>query len=153
MMATAHWVLWLKKLNKQREDFKLVREMKAFLKHNVPQDKQPQWQLTHMNHPCSVWTRESISNYNWHLRLMKSLLKEYTRRYNKKHASESVYTWLYKNDPPGIWNGPITDYPICVPDDCKISDDPVECYRKYYKDHKAYMAKWKYSTTPSWWKE
>jgi len=152
MLSTAHWILWLQQLNKQRSDFRLVRDMKVFLNDTIPDDKKPLWQLTHINHPCSIWTRESISNYNWHLRLMRALLDQYTRRYNKKHAAEKIYKWLNKNEPPNILNGPITEYPICMPDDCKVSLDPVVCYRKYYKDHKSHFAKWKNTKSPEWWK-
>ena len=106
--------------------------------------------MTHVNHPCSVWTRETIANYSWHLALMKGLLNQYTRRYKKKHIAEYVYRWLSKNIPPGIKNELLTPFPLCIPDDCKVSGNAVECYREYYKKHKSHFAKWKIHK-PIWW--
>lgn len=150
MLSTAHWALWLDKLGKNRSDFRLVRDMKSYLKDNVPKDKQPPWSLTHMNHPCSVWTRETVCNYCWHLRLMRGLLDQYTYRYKKQHAAERVYKWLLKNTPPNISSNMLTQQPVCMPDDCKVSDNIVECYRAYYKKHKRRFAKWK-KNIPEWW--
>jgi hypothetical protein len=47
--------------------------------------------LTHKNHPSSIWTRESLSNYKWLLELTKELCKEYTYRYGKVHKCETEY--------------------------------------------------------------
>lgn len=153
MLCTAHWVSWMEELGVSRSDFKLVRDLKKFLNENVPADKQPPWSLTHVNHPCSVWTRETVSNYFWHARLMKSLLEEYTHRYEKKHKSEAVWKWLNKNLPPKIFDAPLTDHPICMPEDYKISENPVECYREYYLKDKVRFAKWKKGNIPKWWQE
>ena len=150
MLSTAHWILWLDKLEKTRKDFRLVRDMKEYLKDHVPKDCQPEWNLTHQNHPCSVWVRSSVANYFWALRLMRSLLDQYTKRYKKIHKSECNYKWLSKNIPPNIPNISLTDHPICMPDDCKISKNPIECYQEYYRIHKRYMAKWK-TLEPPWW--
>ena len=151
MLSTAHWSYWLTKLGKSRSDFKLVRDMKAYLKEHVPIDAQPEWSLTHQNHPCSIWVRETVSNYYWSVRLMRGLLDQYTSRYyGRKHKAEWNYKWLNKNTPPGLPNLPLTAYQICMPAECKISDDPVECYQEYYRKHKRHLAKWK-TTIPPWW--
>jgi len=153
MLSTAHWVSWMEELGITRSDFKLVRDLKSYLSQNVPSDKKPPWSLTHINHPCSIWTRETISNYCWHARLMRSLLDEYSKRYdNKIHKSESVWKWLDKNIPPNIKNEPLTDHPICMPEEYKISKSPVECYREYYLKDKVRFAKWKNGNIPNWWK-
>jgi hypothetical protein len=150
MLCTAHWVLWLNELGKTRSDFRLLRDAKNYLVENIPKNKQPPWSMTHVNHPCSVWTRESISNYKWHLSLMSSLLSEYTLRYKRIHKAEKVFTWLSQNLPPGLPDIQFSRHPICMPDDCKIGHDVIASYRKYYKVHKKRFAKWK-TSEPHWW--
>ena len=150
MLCTAHWVFWLSKFEKARNDFRLVRDMKAYLKQQVPLAKQPPWNITHINHPCSVWTRETLENYNWHLRLMRALLNEYTLRYKRIHKAETVYTWLKINKPPGLKASKLTNFPICMHENYKISSDPVLCYREYYIKDKVRFAKWK-TKPPYWW--
>lgn len=43
------------------------------------------YKSTHINHPCSVWTRTSRDNYLWLLRHFVALCAEYEMRYNKQH--------------------------------------------------------------------
>ena len=52
------------------------------------------WKKTHANHPCTIWARESLQNYQWLWDHANSLGEEYTHRYNKKHKSQTsnIYT-------------------------------------------------------------
>ena len=43
--------------------------------------ERPAWGLTHMRHPCTIWTNDSYDNYVWHWRLGVALCHEYTKRY------------------------------------------------------------------------
>ena len=149
MLCTAHWVSWLTELNKTRSSFRLVREMKEFLRKEVPKDSQPPWSVVHLNPPCTVWTRESLSNYDWHHRLMGHLLDEYTVRYGKMHKSLSVWEWLEK-PPPNLSDKGLTNFAICMPEDYKISTNAIDCYREYYLKDKVRFAKWKYTQEPHW---
>ncbi len=159
MLSTAHWVLWLEELGKTRDDFKLVRDMQSYLRENVPKDKQPEWKMTHQNHPCSVWVRETVANYFWTVRLMRSLLDQYTKRYKKRHKSEWNYKWLLKNVPPGIHDGYLSPHPVCMREDYKIYDEDgrisvVKSYKNYYILDKSRFAKWEpRAETPKWYKE
>jgi len=159
MLSTAHWVLWLDKLDKTRDDFKLVRDMKVYLLEHIPKDKQPEFKMTHHNHQCSIWVRENIANYFWAVRLMRALLDQYTRRYKKKHKSEWNYKWLLKNIPPGIPDGYLSQHPVCMKDEYKIYEDDgrisvVKSYKNYYILDKSRFAKWEpHSITPKWFKE
>ena len=150
MLCTAHWIKWLELLGKSRSDFRLVRDMQNYLYANIPDEKQPPWKLTHMNHPCSVWTRESYENYAWHLDLMRNLLIEFSNRYEKSHKSWDVLSWLEVNTPPNIASGK-TPFPVCMKEEYKVSSDPVECYREYYLKDKVRFAKWKKGNIPQWW--
>ena len=60
MLCTAHWVAWMNRLDIKKSDFKRVRDLKAGLREEVPLENQPPWSMTHMNHPCSIWTRTNI---------------------------------------------------------------------------------------------
>ena len=94
------------------------------------------YQATHINHPCSVWVRESSANYNWLFELFLALNDGYTRRYGKIHKCKSLEHTL-KNTPNNIKKGDLTSFALAMPDECK-TNDPVESYRNYYKMEKLY---------------
>ena len=151
MGCAAHWMSWLDKFGKTRSDFKLMRDAKEYLRVNVPQDKQPPWGLTHVNHPCTIWTRQSAENYGWHMELMRCLLREYNLRYDKIHKSTEVYYWLIKNGPVSFPVKGRTPFPICMKEEYKVGDDPIQSYRKYYIKDKVRFAKWEpRAKTPDW---
>lgn len=151
MGCAAHWMSWLEHFGKSRKDFKLMRDVKQFLKDNVPQDKQPPWGLTHVNHPCTIWTRQSAENYGWHMELMGCLLNEYNLRYDKIHKSTDVYHWLLKNKPISFPVQGRTPFPICMKEEYKVGDNPIQSYRMYYIKDKVRFAKWEpRAKTPDW---
>jgi hypothetical protein len=45
---------------------------------------------THVNHPCAVWARASSDNLSWLILHAEWLLKEYSRRYDREHASSTI---------------------------------------------------------------
>ena len=153
MLCVAHWVGALRSMDKEISDFKRVREAKAFAIENANSSLIPPWTLTHTRHPCTIWTSENTENYSWHVRLMRALLDEYTMRYEKIHKSETVYDWLSSKTPHGMINAKMSAHPQCMPEDCKVPNDPVAAYRNYYHQHKAYMAKWNKGATPHWWQQ
>ena len=106
---------------------------------------------THVNHPCAAWVRESAENYNWALDLWEELLHEWRRRYkhNKIHASQR-FMGLFCTMPKNIPDGKLTPFALAMPDEYKISDDPVLCYRQYYKLGKAHLANWRNTDAPPW---
>ena len=49
--------------------------------HMIPQvTPQVPYKLSHKNHPCAIWTRDSLSNYLYLCDLGLELCKEYTYR-------------------------------------------------------------------------
>lgn len=113
---------------------------------------QAPYRSTHLNHPCTVWTRKSISNWNWLFNHACELLKEYTFRYNKIHKTTEVVNWLAENKPelPKI---SLTTFVQAMPEQYR-NKNIVKAYRNYYIGEKAYMAKWqKGRFEPSWWKK
>lgn len=105
------------------------------------------YRATHKNHPCSKWARESSANFLWLKDYGLALCAEYTNRYGKKHKSQSIIENVTADSIPA---GPLTKFAIAMPDHCKISDNPVECYREYYRVEKRRFASWKYTEKPEW---
>ena len=108
-----------------------------------------QYKLTHKNHPCSVWTRECIENYNWLCMLGLELCKEYTYRYGKIHKTQEHIIWLYRNKPSLKTMGACTLPPTAMPQEYR-TDNVVSSYRKYYITEKRSFAKWTKRTQPEW---
>ena len=104
------------------------------------------YRLTHKNHPCAIWVRESLDNYKWLFSLFNFLSFEYTKRYKKIHK-----TWIkFKDIPyPKIESKGLTSFVQAMPKQYQ-QDDPVQAYRTYYKSEKKEFAKWKYSKKPYW---
>ena len=109
------------------------------------------YKATHINHPSAVWSRQSEQNYLWLYELWVNLIEEWRRRFNhqKIHKCESLIDCL-KYPPQGIPKTGKTPVALAMPDEYKISDDPVNCYRQYYKLGKAHLAKWRGKDAPPW---
>jgi hypothetical protein len=91
---------------------------------------------THVNHPSAVWTRKSALHYAWVLEHAKQLVREFSVRYNKAHATGLVvYHELdIKLDAPATWEPP----PQCMPEQYR-GPDAIEAYRAYYNAKSAVM--------------
>lgn len=90
------------------------------------------YKLAHKNHPCSIWVRQSISNYYWLCSLGIWLCKEYQYRYglHKTHKTESHIIWLF-NNPPNLPDIGLTPPAQAMPDEFK-TENPIRAYRKFY---------------------
>ena len=160
MLCAAHWIHLLKKEGKAIGDFKRVRDAQQWAYENTLQDLQPPWKMSHMRHPCTVWTAENVSNYSWQLRLCEALLQEYTRRYDGKiHKTNLEAKWLRKNYPIDIRDDGLSNFPVCMKEEYKVFKEPgivdvVASYKNYYIKDKVRFAKWEpRSTTPEWFKK
>ena len=110
--------------------------------HQIP------YKLSHKNHPCAIWTRESLSNYLYLCDLGLELCKEYTYRYGKRHKSQDVIEWCVINK-PNISDKGFTEPPKAMPDEYKVSD-VIQSYRNYYLGAKKSFAVWKNREAPEW---
>lgn len=107
------------------------------------------YRLTHKNHPCAVWARESLDNYEYLFSLCLFLNEEAKYRYghSKDHLSfEKVNGWPV----PNILAKGFSEPPKCVHDDFKGYDSTVEAYRAYYRRDKADIATWTKRSKPYW---
>ena len=116
----------------------------------------PQYKLTHKNHPCSKWVRESLSNYKWLVKLGKELCFEYTYRYGKIHKCES-YIFDLENNFPDIPDIGFTSPAQAMNDEYKSLDNNIEniieAYKNYYYFEKYNIHSWKKRPIPDFIKE
>lgn len=108
------------------------------------------YRLTHKNHPCAVWVRQSLNNYAYLFSLMYELNEEAKIRYghNRDHKS-FTRAWAW-GVPDALPNTPFTEPPKCVHDDFKGYKDTVEAYRAYYCRDKKDIATWTNRQPPQW---
>jgi hypothetical protein len=150
ILATVHYhtlMEWQNITNSKELDAELVTDyFLDFPRSDINNMVEP-YRLTHYNHPCSIWARASIDNYNWLCQLALNLAYTYTDRYSKTHVCEKIVWWFIETVPlvPDIR---MTPFVQVVPEDC-LNDDPVEAYRNCYRYHKTF-ADWKYTARPHW---
>ena len=148
MLCTNHWIdkyLGFVPRKLDKEELAVIREQKK----NEPRDFP--YLPTMENHPCTIWARTSLSNYEWLFCYALALDEEYGYRYGKSH--KSVHEVILRL--PEILHlrrdGP-TPFAQAMPDGLK-GEDAVEAYRRFYHKDKATFASWKYRDKPPWWDE
>lgn len=111
------------------------------------------YKAVHMNHPCTVWTMQSNNNYNWHYVHFIALCQEYTLRYGKIHATETLLREILMSPPRNIPVDYKTQFPLAMNSnpECKFPHDPVKSYRMFYqtKQDRFKMA-WTNRQVPEW---
>ena len=100
------------------------------------------------NHPCAKWTRDSLSNYNWLIKLTEELIKEYEYRYGKVHKCTGVLEWC-KDTKPNIIDIGQTPVVQAMPNKYR-SNNIVEAYRDYFNTEKRHLFSWKKRPVPYW---
>ena len=107
----------------------------------------------HVNHPCTIWTRQSLFNYHWLGIHGLSLAKEYTYRYGKVHKSEAVIKWAMGLDVDTAFpSEDPTPFALAMPDEYK-QKCVASSYRAYYMGEKVRFAVWTRREPPPWWHE
>jgi hypothetical protein len=139
-----------------RHDVKMILELAQLLcsaHHSIGSTFTDIYKKTHYNHPCAIWVRECVENYNYTYNLFCALCDEYKFRYGKTHLTDTKMRVNLKNiNLPS--RGKMTFPPLCISDNCKkqVSSfkDVIECYREYYRVDKAHLAEWKNRNKPEW---
>ena len=147
MLCTAHWInKYVGDIPRKLEsdEWNTVKEQKQ----NEPRDF-PYLPTMH-NHPCSIWVRESLDNYEWLYCLALALDEEYGVRYGKSH--KSVRDCILLLPDISIPRRGLTPFAQAMPDSLK-GENAVEAYRRFYHKDKATFASWKVRGKPHWWKE
>jgi hypothetical protein len=73
---------------------------------------------THVNHPATIWTRQTRANYVWLLRHFAALCREYTRITGKIHKC-STYTAEFTKGLRYIPKGDLQPFVNCATNDSK----------------------------------
>jgi hypothetical protein len=159
LLYTAHWVLFYTHLQNYKSAVGLSRAQKQL---EVPEymwsapvcdtNGEIGYRPCHVWHPCAIWTRNSSGNYLWLAELGLELAREYRFRFRKEHSCEKHIKWLYDNLPLDIEMKPRIDFAIAMGDEYKNSNDPIVCYRNYYKTQKSEKGIIKYTRRhkPHW---
>jgi len=111
------------------------------------------YKAVHFNHPCSVWTRESEGNYNWHYKHFIALCQEYTYRYNKVHSTEIKLAKILKKPPYNIPIQGMTEFRLAMQSnpECIALKNPVKAYRSFYKTkQERFNMDWTKRSIPGW---
>lgn len=103
---------------------------------------------THTNHPCTIWARQSYTNWEWLFSHGAWLCEEYTYRYGKEHKCEAIL-WNEIWFPEQITAFERTPFVQAMPEQYK-HENAVIAYRQYYLGEKAPIAFWKTRPAPLW---
>tara|TARA_R100000329_G_scaffold11984_1_gene12918 strand:+ start:1517 stop:2110 length:594 start_codon:yes stop_codon:yes gene_type:complete len=133
--------------------FPTLRESKQYHSERFPDLMIPSM----LNHPSTIWARESYENYVWLYSHAIQLCKEFTARYDKIHGTEQRILdtpQLTEDDFP---ISELTPLRIAMMDKYRIEQNPdeddwdfvVRSYRHYYLEGKWQFATWR-RNRPDW---
>lgn len=149
MLSTAHRVLDGEPYTVQSES-----SGRNITRYRLPDERDHLlYNAGHVNHPCSVWVRESCQNYYWLLHHSLGIYRTLVDRLNAQHKSAELLPLLAR-PPQAIRHAATTPPAQAMPDDCRRSD-AVTAYRHYYRTHKATLrgapVTWTNREQPEWW--
>ena len=111
------------------------------------------YKAVHVGHPCTVWTSESSSNYDWHYAHFQALSLEFEHRYGKSHKSWTDLQELLSTPPNNIPKIGLTPFKLAMgaAPECNNPEDPVGSYRAFYitKQDRFKMG-WSKREVPEW---
>lgn len=150
MLATTVWIDKLLGYVPRKLDSEELGVIKAEMAVLPPIDERQflRYKAAHINHPCTIWMRESYDNFEWSQIYVNALNEEAQYRGYKPHASCVEVNRMPA--PTRLLNKGLTPFAQAMPDDYK-QKDPVEAYRLYYQMDKSEIASWKVRGAPDWW--
>ena len=109
------------------------------------------YKAAHVNHPCSIWVRQSDKNYDWLYEHFKSLAEEFTYRYGKEHLCWTKLGQLLATPPRNIpVTNDLTPFAQAMPDEYRDSN-AIVAYNNYYRSKMEKMKMvWTKRNTPEW---
>lgn len=111
------------------------------------------YKAVHFNHPCTIWTRESLYNYLWHYKHFVALCDEFTHRYGKVHMTDTKLRKVLMAPPFHIPNIERTPFKLAMKSnpECMFPEDPIKSYRMYYKTKQSrFKMAWTNRNVPEW---
>lgn len=137
MLYTAHWVLAYAQILTMKSPIAVSRFQKSLTSPPALQyAPQSGYRPVHVHHPCTVWVRTSRGNYKWLAQLALELCREFRFRYGHVHGCEEHAKWLYANPPSPLLGMNMTKPAIAMDVKYRINNDPICCYRNFYKKSK-----------------
>lgn len=154
MMCTTHWIdkylgyvpraLNSSELAKLKEVMRVQRPLSM-------EERDFPYLVCHHNHPCTIWIRESLPNYEWAFCYAHSLSIEQMYRTGGTHKSFEVIKRLPDlENMEDVGSTPFKLAMKIMPDELK-SSDPIDSYRNFYVFDKYDFAKWTGRGQPWWW--
>mgnify|MGYP005996525061 FL=1 len=110
-----------------------------------------------LNHPSTIWARQSIHNTMWLFEHGIALCKEFEFRYGKEHGSYSrMLQTPMEYDADSTLATPVS---IAMADVYRIDNEysehcweyVIDSYRHYYLEGKWKFADWRNERMPNWW--
>ena len=153
MLSTSHRMLDGIKVRRPSKSGKTT--VNHYILHDHPYEN-VLYKAVHFNHPCTVWTRESLENYEWHYRHFISLCDEYKFRYGKLHLSDKLLRNALKTPPKNIRKKGLTQFPLAMKSnpECMFPQDPVKSYRMFYQTKQdRFSMVWTKRNVPLWFKK
>lgn len=146
-----------------------LKELKAFHQEIGSELMKPAM----LNHPSTIWARQSLANFRWLYQHGLALCDEYSYRYGKEHGThQRIFDCISHapmiNDYPYPTNK-LTPVSIAMDDKYRIDADEfhnthrvqygkqtndwdfvIESYRHYYLEGKWRFAEWRKNRRPIW---
>jgi hypothetical protein len=115
-----------------------------------------------LNHPSTIWARQTYANWNWLYEHGLALCDEYTYRYEKKHGTldrilECIpyFDVVFEHNFPKNRLQPVSiamDDKYRIPNQMNVPnwEHVIESYRHYYLEGKWRIAEWRNNRRPEW---
>ncbi|SPQ99269.1 unnamed protein product (mitochondrion) [Plasmodiophora brassicae] len=109
---------------------------------------------SHVNHPVTIWVRESAENYRWTMALCDAMHDEWKYRFDHEESRvHGAYQKMLLLDPPRDEAFPqrsLTKFAQAMPEEYRC-DDSIEAYHRYYQSpDKQRLASWRKRDRPDW---
>ena len=146
MLCTTHWInkyVGYRPRKLTSEEWATVREYRQVERRSFP------YLPTMHNHPCSVWVRSSLDNYEYLYALALAINDEYGYRYGGR-SHKSVHEVILNLPDITFPRIGLTPFAQAMPENLK-GTDAIEAYRRYYYTEKTELASWKHREKPKWW--
>ena len=115
-----------------------------------------------LNHPSTIWARQTYANWNWLYEHGLALCDEYTYRYEKKHGTLDrildcipYFDVVFEHNFSKKRLQPVSiamDDQYRIPNQMEIPnwEHVIESYRHYYLEGKWRIAEWRKNRRPEW---
>ena len=125
ILSTAHRVL---DGNLVVGETKTGRKAKRWV---LPEDDDKYYLAAYVNHPSTVWARQSSEHYTWLYEHFRALCLQFFERYQHHHSSWNRLKFSLAKLPQNIKDNGFVAPPQCMPDVYKHSNTII-AYNLYY---------------------